>query len=81
MRVSTTNTPEFLGELDEAGTIERGKIANLVMLDKNPLDNISNTKKISGVMTQKRWISKTEIDNRLREIRDSYAKLRSKKFR
>ena len=46
---------------------------------ENPLENISNTQKIFGVMTQKRWIPKTEIDNRLSEIRDSYSRLRTKK--
>jgi imidazolonepropionase-like amidohydrolase len=79
LRVSTTNTFEFLGELDQAGTIEPGKMANLVLLDENPLDNISNTRKIFGVMTQNRWISGTDIDKRLEQIRDSYVKLREKK--
>jgi imidazolonepropionase-like amidohydrolase len=76
LRISTTNTHEFLGELDQAGTIEPGKIADLVLLDENPLQNISNTRKIFGVMTQNRWIPKKRIDARLEEIRDSYAKLR-----
>ena len=80
LRISTTNTFEFLGELDSAGTIEPGKNANLVLLDENPLDNISNTRKIFGVMTQHRWIARAEIDKRLKEIRDSYASLRKKKF-
>ena len=79
LRVSTTNTFEFLGELDQAGTIEPGKMANLVLLDENPLDNISNTRKIFGVMTQNRWISGTDIDKRLEQIRGSYIKLREKK--
>jgi imidazolonepropionase-like amidohydrolase len=81
LRVSTTNTYEFLGERDIAGTIEPGKNANLVLLDENPLENISNTRKIFGVMTQNRWIPKIEIDQRLNEIADSYTKLRNKKFK
>lgn len=81
LKISTTNTHEFLGELDIAGTIEPGKIANLVLLDKNPLENISNTRAIFGVMTQNRWIPRVEIDRRLQEIRDSYSKLRNKKFK
>ena len=79
LRISTTNTYEFLGELDRAGTIEPGKIANLVLLDENPFVDISNTRTICGVMTQQRWISKSEIETRLGEIRDSYARLRRKK--
>jgi len=81
LRISTTNTYAFLGELDKAGTIEPGKIANLVLLDENPLDNISNTRNIFGIMTQQRWISRIEIDGRLKEIADSYAKLRNEKFK
>ena len=80
LRVSTTNALEFLGEFDRAGTIEPGKGANLVLLDESPLDNISNTRKIFGVMTQNRWISKAEIERRLREIRDAYSQLRRKKL-
>lgn len=75
LRVSTTNPFEFLNELNSAGTIEPGKVANLVLLDKNPLQDISNTKKIAGVMTQHQWLPKAKIDKRLREIKESYKKL------
>lgn len=81
LKISTTNTFEFLGELDMAGTIEPGKIANFVLLDMNPLENISNTRKIFGVVKQDRWISKADIDKRLKEISESYTALRNKKFK
>lgn len=76
LKVSTTNTHEFLGELEIAGTIESGKKANLVLLDENPLERISNTKRIIGVMTHNQWISKKEIDQRLVEISISYSQLK-----
>lgn len=79
LRATTTNPYEFLGESTIGGTIERGKIANLVLLEKNPLEKISNTKTIAGVMTGKRWISQDDIANRLREIRSSYSNLRKRK--
>lgn len=79
LKISTTNAFEFLGESDRAGTIESGKIATLVLLDDNPLFNIANTKRISGVMTQGRWIPRSEIEERLSRIRDSYARLRELK--
>ncbi len=50
LRVSTTNAHEFLGELETAGTIEPGKNANLVLLNANPLEDISNTRTIEGVI-------------------------------
>jgi imidazolonepropionase-like amidohydrolase len=74
LRVSTTNTYEYLGEMNSAGTIEKGKAANLLILDANPLEDISNTKKIFGVMTQNKWLSKQMIDSRLKEIKDTYAR-------
>ncbi len=79
LKVSTTNTYDFLHERNTAGTIEPGKKANLVLLDKNPLENISNTRTILGVMTQNRWIPKEEIDKRLQEIKSSYSRLQAEK--
>lgn len=79
LKVSTTNTFEFLNESDSAGTIEPGKIANFILLEKNPLENISNTRTIAGVMTQNRWLSRAEIDRLLKRILASYAKLRVQK--
>lgn len=74
LKISTTDTYEFLGELESAGTIEKGKMANILILDGNPLENILNTRQIFGVMTQNKWIPKQEIDVRLKEIKESYAK-------
>ena len=75
LRVSTTNAHEFLGELETAGTIEPGKNANLVLLNANPLEDISNTRTIEGVIFKGRWISKQEIDSRLEQIAESYSEL------
>jgi len=72
LRTSTTHPFEFLGELDEAGTVEVGKRADLVLLEANPLDNISNTQKIAGVMIQGRWLSKAEIQEELEELAAYY---------
>lgn len=72
IRVSTTNSFAYLGEMNNAGTIEKGKLANLLLLDANPLEDISNTKKISGVMTQDQWFSRQMIDARLEKIRKRY---------
>jgi hypothetical protein len=79
LKVSTTNTYDFLRERNNAGTVEPGKRANLVLLDKNPLEEISNTRTILGVMTQNRWLPKQEIEKRLKEISDSYSQLQSRK--
>jgi imidazolonepropionase-like amidohydrolase len=57
------------GTLDRTGTIEAGKRADLVLLDGNPLQDISNTLRIAGVMIGGRWLPKSEIDRRLNEGR------------
>ncbi|HVH86395.1 MAG TPA: amidohydrolase family protein [Terriglobales bacterium] len=45
----------------EVGTIEVGKLADLVLLDTNPLENISNIRQISGVVLHGRFFSKEQI--------------------
>ncbi len=68
LKASTTNPFEFLGELDDAGTIEVGKRAELVLLKANPLDDIANTRSIAGVMIQGRWMSETELQEGMEEV-------------
>tara|TARA_R110000868_G_scaffold304437_1_gene564960 strand:+ start:5783 stop:7141 length:1359 start_codon:yes stop_codon:yes gene_type:complete len=58
---STVNAARFTNRLGSEGTIEVGKKANLVMLNNNPLDDISNTQDIVGVLVQTIWIDSTQI--------------------
>ena len=75
LKASTTNPFEFLGELENAGTVEVGKASNLLLLEENPLEAISNTRKILGVLVKDRWIPKEEIKTRLNEISKAYAEI------
>jgi imidazolonepropionase-like amidohydrolase len=45
---STRNSAEFL-RMADAGTLQAGKSADFIVLDANPLDNITNTRRISSV--------------------------------
>ena len=62
LRTSTYNPALYLKELDEFGTIEIGKRADLVLLEGNPLEDISNTRGIDGVMVRGRWYTRADLD-------------------
>jgi imidazolonepropionase-like amidohydrolase len=54
LQTATRNPARYLGKLQEMGTLETGKVADLVLLDANPLDDIRNTRKISLVVLRGR---------------------------
>jgi amidohydrolase family protein len=54
LRTATYNPAEFLGAVDSLGTIARGKLADLVLLEANPLTDIRNTRRISVVIANGR---------------------------
>jgi imidazolonepropionase-like amidohydrolase len=49
LRCATLHNASALGQADRLGTVERGKLADLVLLDSNPLDSIANTHAIKKV--------------------------------
>ena len=68
LQAATRNAASYLGMLDTSGTIERGKIADLVLLDANPLADISNTQKINAVVLGGRLIDKDEMKKMLANV-------------
>jgi len=50
LAITTINSARYLGLDRQLGSFEPGKLADLVILDANPLDDISNTRKIGQVM-------------------------------
>ena len=52
---AATSEPARYLKLDSLGTVEAGKIADLVLLDANPLADIRNTRRIVGVMANGRY--------------------------
>ena len=50
IRSATLNGAEYLGMSKELGSLEPGKLADLIVLDENPLDDIRNTEKVKYVM-------------------------------
>ncbi len=68
LKASTTHPMEYLEELDETGMIEIEKRTELVLLEANPLDDITNVQKIMGVLCKGQWLDQKEIQSRMNEI-------------
>jgi len=68
LRTATYNPAKYLGLLDSLGTIEQGKLADLVLLDANPLENITNTQRINSVIVNGRYFPKERLQEILNHI-------------
>jgi imidazolonepropionase-like amidohydrolase len=60
LQTATVNSAQYFHQSQEFGTIEAGKRADLVLLEGNPLADISNTRKIAGVAVRGRWLDHQE---------------------
>jgi imidazolonepropionase-like amidohydrolase len=68
LQTGTVNPARYFGTSASTGTVARGMRADLLLLDANPLTDVGNTTKIAGVMLNGRWMSRPEIDKRLKEL-------------
>ena len=69
---STVTPARYLNTYAMEGTVEEGKHANLVLLDKNPLDDIRNTKSIAGVFLKGKWMDRSTLDSMLLEVETAF---------
>ena len=65
LRSATLEPARYFGMLDSLGTIATGKVADLVLLDANPLRDIRNTRRISAVVANGRLYAGAERDRLL----------------
>jgi imidazolonepropionase-like amidohydrolase len=65
LRAGTINVARFFGTADHTGTVAVGKDASLVLVDANPLENVANMGKITGVMVRGRWNTAVEHEQML----------------
>lgn len=65
LEAATIGPARFLGLEGTLGTIEPGKIADLVLLDADPLAEIHNTRRISGVVVNGRWLGPEDLKGML----------------
>ena len=68
LQTATRNAAEYLGELAREGTIEKGKRANLILLDRDPLVSIRNTTSINTVIQNGRYLSRGDLDKILADV-------------
>lgn len=75
LQTATLNPARFFGREKEIGTVQKGKVADLVLLDANPLDDIHNTTKIDAVMINGRLLERPQLDKMMNDLIATNAKL------
>jgi imidazolonepropionase-like amidohydrolase len=69
LRAATITPAEFLEAADSLGTVAPGKMADLVLLDADPLQDIRNTERIAAVVLGGRYLPKSKLDAMLPHAR------------
>jgi len=64
LATATSNPAKFLGR-EDMGAVAPGDVADMVVLDKNPLEDIRNTRAISGVVADGRYYDRAHLDGLL----------------
>ena len=68
LQAATSEPARYLGRQDSLGAIRRGYLADLVVLDANPLHDIRNTQRIHSVMARCRYLSFSDRQRLLADI-------------
>lgn len=68
LQTATRNPARFLGRDKDFGTVETGKLADLVLLDADPLQDITNTKRVVGVIVGGKLLTREALDAMLAEV-------------
>jgi len=69
LRAATLDSAQFLWLQNLLGTVQIGKLADLVLLDANPLEDIRNTQKISAVFLQGRYFNRKALEGLLQQVK------------
>ncbi|HTJ21791.1 MAG TPA: S8 family serine peptidase [Gemmatimonadaceae bacterium] len=79
LRTATLNPARFLHATDSLGTVASGKVADLILLDANPLDDIRNTAKIRATVLNGRYLDRAALDSLLGQAQSFAARSSSSK--
>lgn len=72
---SIINGPAFFGLQAEYGAVKADKIADLLLLEANPLEDIKNTQKIIGFIQKGKYLNRAFLDNLLETVKQEVSKL------
>ncbi|MEO6287785.1 MAG: amidohydrolase family protein [Dyadobacter sp.] len=67
LQTGTVNVADYLKKVD-SGVIKTGNVSDLVLLNGNPLEDISQTKNIEGVMIGSKWLPKSYLQAELKKL-------------
>lgn len=73
LEAGTVKAAESLGTLEESGTLEVGKNADILLLGVNPLREVGNTRKLEAVIKAGRLYDREALDGLLKEVKDTPA--------
>lgn len=73
LATGTRNAAEALGDPDHSGTVREGNRADLILLQENPLDDITNIRRRLGVMVRGHWLPESDLQTMLAELVASYS--------
>jgi imidazolonepropionase-like amidohydrolase len=62
LQTATINPARFYGKTSDYGSVQAGRVADLVMLRANPLEDIANTRAIGGIVADGRYWSQADIE-------------------
>ncbi|MDB4505881.1 MAG: amidohydrolase family protein [Saprospiraceae bacterium] len=71
IEAATIRPAQYFNMDNELGLVEKGMLADLLILDKNPLEDIKNTQKINAVIRDGKWYNRKDLDNILRELKEN----------
>jgi len=75
LQSATMNGAKFMGKFDKTGSIEIGKVADLVIVDENPLHDINAVSKTAGVFTKGKYFDKSALNQMLEDAAKKKAEL------
>lgn len=73
LQAATRGAAQFLGRERDSGTVESGKIADLVLLEASPLESIANTQRIAAVVRAGKYLDRADLDKMLAGARAAAA--------